>query len=38
MNTLIFGDTEVTKKKFYDNKETVSLNLVDINKIVVIYG
>ena len=35
MNTLIFGDTEVTKKKFYDNKETVSLNLIDINKIVV---
>ena len=35
MNTLIFCDTEVSKNEFYGNKETVSLNLIDINKIVV---
>ena len=35
MNKLIFGDTEVSKKEFYESKKAVSLNVVDINKIVV---
>ena len=33
--SLIFGDVEVNKKEFYDDKEAISLSLVDINNIVV---
>ena len=35
MNKLIFGDIEVSKKEFYKCKKAVSLNVVDINNIVV---
>ena len=33
--SLIFGDTELSKKEFYDRKKPISLTLVDINNIVV---
>ena len=33
--SLIFGDIEVTKKEFYDNKKVIPLSSVDINNIVV---
>ena len=35
MNKLIFGDTEVSKKEFYESKKAVNLSKVDVNKIVV---
>ena len=35
MNKLNFGDIEVSKKEFYDSKKAVSLNVVDINNVVV---
>ena len=35
MNKLSFGDIEVSKKEFYESKKAVSLDVVDINKIVV---
>ena len=34
MNKLVFGDIEVTKNQFYDNKKAVKLSLVDVGKIV----
>ena len=33
--TLMFNDVEVSKKEFYDAKQAILLNLVDINNIVV---
>ena len=30
-----FGDKEVDKKEFYSSKQTISLDSVDLNKIVV---
>ena len=33
--SLIFGDTEVSKRQFYDSKKAIKLNLVDINNIAV---
>ena len=33
--SLIFGDIEVSKNKFYDSKEAINLNLADVNNIVV---
>ena len=33
--SLIFGDIEVSKKRFYDSKKAIKLNLVDVNNIVV---
>ena len=33
--SLIFNDTEVSKKEFYDNKKAIPLSSVDINSIVV---
>ena len=35
MNKLIFGDIEVSKKQFYENKIALNLNEVDVSKIVV---
>ena len=35
MNELIFGYIKVIKKEFYESKKAASLNVVDINKIVV---
>ena len=35
MNKLNFGDIEESKKEFYDSKKAVSLNVVDINNVVV---
>ena len=35
MNKLNFGDIEVSKKEFYNNKKAINLREVDINKIVV---
>ena len=35
MNKLSFGDIEVSKAKFYENKKGIKLNDVDIGKIVV---
>ena len=35
MNKLNFGDTEVSKKEFYESKKAVNLSSVDINKIFV---
>ena len=35
MNKLIFGDIEVSKKKFYESKKGVKLKDVDYNKIVI---
>ena len=34
MNKLIFGDIEVSKKKFYDSKKTENLSEVSVDKIV----
>ena len=34
MNKLIFGNTEVSKKQFYEGKKAVNLSSVDVNKIV----
>ena len=34
MNKLIFGDTEVSKKEFYEGKKAIKLNLVDVDKII----
>ena len=34
MNKLIFGDIEVSKKQFYENKIALNLNEVDVSKIV----
>ena len=33
--SLIFGDIEVSRKEFYDNKKGMLLNLVNVNNIVV---
>ena len=33
--SLIFGDIEVSKRQFYNSKNEVKLNLVDVNNIVV---
>ena len=33
--SLIFGDIEVSKRKFYNSKNEIKLNLVDVNNIVV---
>ena len=33
--TLVFNDVKVNKKDFYDAKKAISLNLVDVNNIVV---
>ena len=30
MNKLNFGDTEVSKKEFYESKKAVNLNEVDV--------
>ena len=35
MNKLIFGDIEVSKKEFYENKRAVNLKEVEADKIVV---
>ena len=35
--TLKFGDIVVNKKEFYVSKQTIALNLVNTNKIVVSY-
>ena len=35
MNKLNFGDIEVSKKDFYEDKKAVNLSEVDVNKIVV---
>ena len=35
MNKLKFGDTEVSKKEFYESKKAVNLSEVDVNKVVV---
>ena len=35
MNKLVFRDIEVSKKEFYESKKAVSLNVIDVNKIVV---
>ena len=35
MNKLIFGDTEVSKKDFYESKKVVNLGAVSVDKIVV---
>ena len=35
MNKLIFGDTEVSKKEFYESKKAVNLGEVEVDKIVV---
>ena len=35
MNKLVFGDTEVTKKEFYENKKSIKLKNVIINNITV---
>ena len=35
MNKLNFGDIEVSKRKFYENKKAIKLSSVDVNKIVV---
>ena len=35
MNKLIFGDIEVSKKKFYESKKVVNLKKVDVGKTVV---
>ena len=32
MNKLIFGDTEVSKNKFYEGKKAVNLSVIDVNK------
>ena len=32
---LIYNDFEMSKKDFYDAKKTISLNLVDVNNIVI---
>ena len=34
MNKLIFGDIEVSKKEFYENKNAVNLKEVEVDKIV----
>ena len=34
MNKLIFGDTEVSKKEFYEGKKAIKLNLIDVDKII----
>ena len=34
MNKLNFGDTEVSKRKFYESKKAIKLSSVDVNKIV----
>ena len=33
--SLIFGDIEVSKKEFYNDKKAIFLSLVDINNIIV---
>ena len=33
--TLVFDDVEVNKKDFHDAKKAISLNLVNVNNIVV---
>ena len=35
MNKLNFGDTEVSKRMFYESKKAIKLSSVDVNKIVV---
>ena len=35
MNKLIFGDTKVSKKEFYESKKAVNLGEVEVDKIVV---
>ena len=35
MNTLVFGDIEVSENDFYGSKRTIKLNLIDVCKIVV---
>ena len=35
MNKLVFGDTEVSKEKFYDSKIGLQLREVEVDKIVV---
>ena len=35
MNTLVFGDIEVSKKQFYESKKGIKLKHVDVGKIVV---
>ena len=35
MNKLIFGDSAVSKKEFFDSKKAIKLSSVDINNIAV---
>ena len=32
-NLLNFGDTEVSKKQFYESKKAIKLSSVDVNKV-----
>ena len=33
MNKLVFGDTEVSKSEFYENKTGIKLKVIKLNKI-----
>ena len=35
MNKLVFGDIEVSKKRFYEGKKGIKLSSVDVSKIAV---
>ena len=35
LKTIKFGDKEVNRKEFYSSKQAISLDSVDLNKIVV---
>ena len=36
MNKLVFGDTEMTKKEFYESKEGIKLKDIIVNSITVV--